>query len=324
VADRPRLLLTGAAGFLGSHVLQHVLKETDWDVIATDRDDSHKRMRQVMDRGPHERVTAVPHDLTAPGVTPFPDADYVIAMASGVDVSRSLNEPQSFISDNVRIGLSTLDYCRAACPKAVILVSTAEVYGPATASGYGHREWAPILPPSPYAASKAAQEAVAVAYWRSYGVPVVIVNTMNLFGERQDPVKFLPTLVRKVIRGEEVTIYPGSRMWLHAEDLASALLYLLRNHVPARFSAADKPDRFNVAGTSLTVDGFAAQVACVLGKPLRSRDADPVSARPGYEARYALDTGKLAACGWQPRQTLNDSITRTVGWLQDHPEWLEP
>lgn len=321
MADEHKLLLTGAGGFLGSHVLEYVLRETDWNVIATDRDDRYGRVQQVTG-GPHDRVTAVPHDLTVPGVTPFPDADYVIAMASGVDVSRSLLEPQDFINDNVRIALSTLDYCRAACPKAVILVSTAEVYGPSAASGYGHREWAPALPPSPYAASKAAQEAIAIAYWRSYGVPVVIVNTMNLFGERQDPAKFLPTLVRKVSRGEGVTIYPGSRMWLHAEDLASALLYLLQNYVPAHATTSGEPDRFNVAGTPLSVDSFAAQVAQVVGRPLRSRHADPASARPGYDARYALDTGKITACGWQPRQTLNDGITRTVSWLLEHSEWL--
>lgn len=323
MADRTRLLLTGAAGFLGSHVLEHVLRETDWDVTAVDRNDGHGRIRQVTDGEPHDRVTVIQHDLAK--LLPAPGdslADYVIAMASGVDVAASLEEPEAFIRNNVNVMLSTLGYCYRACPKAVILVSTAEVYGPSIASGYGHREWSPALPPSPYAASKAAQEAMAIAYWRSYGVPVVIVNTMNLFGERQDPAKFLPTLVRQVSRGEEVTIYPGSRMWLHAEDLASALLYLLQDHVPAKPLAADKPDRFNVAGTPLSVDSFAAQVAQVVGRPLRSRHADPASARPGYDARYALDTGKITACGWQPRQTLNDGITRTVSWLLKHPEWF--
>jgi dTDP-glucose 4,6-dehydratase len=325
VADRTRLLLTGAAGFLGSHVLEHVLVNTDWDVTAVDLEDKRGRTGQVLAGHPRERdrVTTVVHDLNTPPPAPADAlADYVIAMASDVDVARSLAEPESFIRNNVNVVLSTLGYCYRAAPRVVILVSTAEVYGPAIESGFGHREWAPVIPPSPYAASKAAQEAVATAYWRSYGVPVVIVNTMNLFGERQDPAKFLPTLVRKITRGEEVAVYPGRRNWLHAEDLASALLHLLSGPGPALFPLADRPDRYNVAGFTLSTENFARVTAELLGRELKYHLVEgPV--RPGYDARYALDPGKLAGAGWQPCIAVGEGISRTVSWLLAHPEWLE-
>lgn len=325
MADRTRLLLTGADGFLGSHVLEHVLASTDWDVTALDRTPDDLRVPEVLHGRPdwYERVTSLTRDLADREVlSDVDDADYVIAMASGVDVSRSLLEPQDFIRNNVQVALTTMDYCRSVKPKAVILVSTAEVYGPLGKRGFAYQEWAPVNPQSPYAASKAAQEAIAIAYWRSYGVPVLIVNTMNLFGERQDPAKFLPTVVRKVSRGEEVTVHPGSRCWLHAQDLADSLLFLLRGPVPVPYAAGVlRLERYNVAGSPLTVENFARQVAHVVGKPLYLRNADTATARPGYDAHYALDTDKLTAAGWQPGQTLGDGITRTVQWLLTHPEW---
>ena len=324
MADRTRLLLTGAAGFLGAHVLEHVLAHTDWNVTAADRQFSRERVQQVLAGKPawSTRVTGVLCDLAAGVPAEAGSADYVIAMASGADVADSLARPRDFIRNNVNVALSTFDYCRSVKPEAVLLVSTGEVYGPVREGCFAHQEWAPVLPPSPYAASKAAQEAIAISYWRSYDVPVTIVNTMNLFGERQDPTKFLPALVRKVTRGEEVTVYPGSRMWLHAEDLADALLFLLQ---PAALQVhpADRPRRYNVAGSPLSVEGFARQAAHVAGKPLRFRNADPAETRPGYDAHYALDTRKLGALGWQPRQSLEDGITRTVNWHLTHPEWLE-
>ena len=322
MADRTRLLLTGAAGFLGSHMLEYLLVNTDWDVIATDRGDRSRRMAQVLSAWPQERVTVIQHDLAGRADPPFPAADYVIAMASGVDVAASLAEPESFVRNNVNIALSTFGYCRKVKPTAVILVSTGEVYGPVKEGRFPHQEWAPVLPPSPYAASKAGQEAIATAYWQAYGVPVTIVNTMNLFGERQDPAKFLPTLVRKITAGEEVTVYPGSRCWLHAEDLADALLFLLR---AAAFQVlplpADRPRRYNVVGSPLSTELFAVQVASALGKPLHySLAQGPV--RPGHEPHYALNGTKMAALGWQPPQTLNDAVARTASWTLEHREWL--
>jgi dTDP-glucose 4,6-dehydratase len=206
-----RLLLSGAGGFAGHHFLEHVLANTDWDVIATDsfrHRGTTDRIVQVTGGVPRnsggyhrpwrERVTVLTHDLTAPfseqamaRIGGAEGLDYLIGMASQSHVDRSITDPVEFCENNFAVALNTLELARQLRPKAVVMISTDEVYGPCP-PGYGHREWAPILPSNPYAASKAAQEAVSISYWRTYGVPVVITNTMNLVGERQHPEKFVP------------------------------------------------------------------------------------------------------------------------------------
>lgn len=334
-----RLLLTGAAGFVGAHALEHFLVNTDWEIVATDSF-RHKgktdRIADVLSHGPgkwRKRVTVVTHDLAAPisyqMSAKFGDVDYVIAMASGSSVDRSLTHPADFVRNNVDVALSTLEYCRAVQPRAVILISTDEVYGPTTGDDPGHPEWAPVIPSNPYSASKAAQEAIAVSYWRSYGLPLTIVNCMNLIGERQDPEKFLPMLIRRVSRGEQVDIHGtetniGSRYYLHARNLADALLFLLRERTPVMFPAAPRPDRFNVVGPDRVSNlDLAWIVAGELHRPLHHRLVDFHSARPGHDPHYGLDGTKLAALGWKPPVPLADGIAHTVKWTLKHSEWME-
>jgi dTDP-glucose 4,6-dehydratase len=203
------------------------------------------------------------------------------------------------------------------------------VYGPVT-GGQVFPEWSPLIPSNPYSASKAAQEAIAIAYWRSYGVPVTIINCMNLIGQRQDGEKYLPTLIRLVSQGAEVSIHGsrdeiGTRFYLHARNLADALLFILLWAPPLPFPDADRPDRFNVVGPDRLSNLELAQlVAGHVGQPLKYRLVDFGSARPGHDAHYGLDGTKLARLGWKPPVPLEDSIRRIVAWTLNHAEWLEP
>lgn len=355
----PRLLLTGAGGFIGSHVLRHVLAETDWHVVATDsfrhKGKTDRIVQQVADLGPPgtglygiaDRFTVITHDLTAP-VSPqlarrIGDIDYVIAMASQSHVDRSIDDPRPFIENNLAVALTTLEYCRAARPSHVILISTDEVYGP-VAPGQAHREWAPILPSNPYAASKAAQEAVAASYWRTYGLPLTIVNCMNLVGEMQDREKYVPKVIAAVRDGATVPVHGrpgdiGTRHYLHARNLADALVHILR-HLPAvkfgepqRYSddfaahrgIALRPHRWNIAGPDrLSNLELATQIAAAVGKPLRHELVDFHTTRPGHDPHYGLDPSKLTAAGWKPPIGFIESLNRTVRWTLDHPEWLLP
>jgi dTDP-glucose 4,6-dehydratase len=242
-------------------------------------------------------------------------------------VDRSIDDPVHFIRNNVGVVLSTLELCRAVRPEHVILISTDEVYGPMTGD-VPHTEWSPILPSNPYAASKAAQEAIAISYWRTYGLPLTIVNCMNLIGERQDAEKFVPMLIKGITRGEEVTIHGrlgdiGSRYYLHARNLASALVHILTELPPAAFPAADRPDRFNVVGPDRVSNlELAEQIATIAGRSLWYRLVDFHSARPGHDPHYGLDNAKLTAAGWKPTVPFGESLTRTVQWSLLHPEWL--
>ena len=333
-----RLLLTGAGGFIGHHVLEHVLAGTGWDVTATDSF-RHKgktdRVAQVLAPHPEwrQRVTVVTHDLAAP-FTPaaaagMGEVDYLIAMASESHVDRSIADPVTFIRNNTDVILNTLELARVLQPRHVIVISTDEVYGPVEAGSPGHPEWAPVIPSNPYSASKAAQEAIAIAYWRTYSLPVTIVNCMNLFGERQDPEKFLPKTLRAVLAGETAIIHGrpgdiGTRHYLHARNLADALLHIFRLLPPRQFPAADRPDRFNIASPDPVSNlALAQQVAGIAGMELRYELTDFHSARPGHDPHYGLDPSKLAAAGWKPPVDFAESLERTVAWTLRHPEWLE-
>lgn len=356
----PTTLLTGAAGFAGHHCLEHLLAATDWDIVATDSF-RHKgksdRIAEVIEHNPgwRARLRMVTHDLTAPftpqTVRRIGPVDYVIAMAAQSHVDRSIEDPVPFVANNVQVALSTLEYCREARPKAVIVVSTDEVYGPEPVTADGlpapHREWSPILPSNPYSASKACQEAIAISYWRTYGVPVVIVNCMNLIGERQDPEKYLPMLIARIRDGLPVPVHGvpghiGSRHYLHARNLADGIVFILRELRPAVFPAhipamerngqvqglppwpeAERPDRYNIAGPDRVGNLELAQaVAGIIGRKLDYKLVDFHSARPGHDPHYGLDPAKLTRLGWVPPVPFGQSLQRTVNWSLAHDAWL--
>lgn len=327
-----RVMLTGAAGFVGSHVLSHILENTDWKVVCPVTFRHHGNPKRITDdkhyQKNRDRVEVVTCDLTG-DIPDYGEFDYIINIASESHVDRSIEAPVPFVENNVKLALKVLEYAREHEPKVFIQFSTDEVYGPAP-KGYAHKEWDPIVPSNPYSASKAAQEAIAISYWRTYGVPVVIINAMNFIGERQDPEKFVPMVMKKIMAGDTVSIHGstgdiGSRFYLHARNVADAILYILSNRTPgpALFPEAEVPDRYNVVGErELDNLEMAQTVADLMGRKLAFELVDFHQSRPGHDRRYALDGDKLASYGWQQPVPLIESLDRTVKWTQKHPEWL--
>jgi dTDP-glucose 4,6-dehydratase len=334
------LLLTGIGGSIGCHTLAHVMHNTDWNIVGIDSF-RHKgltdRVEQMLCAHPEwrSRVRILVHDLTAP-ISPIlahkiGPIDYLINMASLSDVQAAIDDPGPFIANNVMLAVNVLDYARNFCLnlKAFIQISTDEVYGPCGETTTGHAEWSPILPSNPYAASKAAQEAIAISYWRSYGIPLIITNTMNNFGEMQQPQKFPAMVQRKVIAGQKVTIHGnrqtiGSRYYLHSRNHADALLFILRNTNPYRHRDGyiDKPDRYNIVGDRRVNNLELAQtIAGLLGKPLDYELVDFHSARPGHDRHYGLDGAKLAALGWRSPLSFERSLQNTLVWTSKNPEF---
>lgn len=279
------------------------------------------------------RVTVLKADLSCPiGDTTrerFGPIDYVINYASDSHVDRSIVEPAPFIRNNIDIVLNLLEYVRVVRPEIFLQISTDEVYGPAP-QGYAHREWDASLPSNPYAASKAAQEAVAVSYWRTYGVPVIVTNCMNLIGETQDPEKFVPMIISRVLAGETVPVHAsaggviGSRFYLHARNMADAVLFLLnRGQVSMYADGADRPDKWHIVGER-EVDNLemAELVAKSLGRELSFKLVDFHSSRPGHDLRYALDGTKIAEAGWKMTVPFEESLRTLIDWTLAHPLWL--
>jgi len=361
-----RLLLTGIGGFIGSHTITHLLVNTDWEIIGLDSF-RHKGLTDRITDDHHfqenrSRVKIFTHDLIAPLspllIDQIGQVDYIVNMASESHVDRSIDFPAPFIQNNVNVVTNMLEYARIVKPEVFIQISTDEVYGPMLNS-YPHPEWDTILPSNPYSASKAAQEAIAIAYWRTYGVPVIITNTMNNFGERQDPEKYVPKVIRAVLKGDTVTVHGkpgdiGSRFWLHARNHSDAILFILQNanlsvkpgwktvynsppfekqtasiETPGRekllqkFPAFDRPQRFNVVG-DIEVDNLqiAQTVAQILKKPLHYVLEDFHSTRPGHDPHYGLTGHKMFEAGWVAPISFVESFVRTVKWYEANPLWL--
>lgn len=333
------VLLTGIGGSIGCHVMAHIFEYTDWNVTGIDSF-RHKgltdRINEFLTIKPEwsSRLRIFTHDLTAPISDVLANRigriSYILNLAALSDVEDSIHNPEPFIIGNVQIATTMLEYARKVRIKAFVQMSTDEVYGP-SGEDQQHVEWSPILPSNPYAASKAAQEAIAIAYWRSYGVPLVIINTMNNFGEMQQPKKFPAMVQRKVTNGESVTIHGnensiGSRYYIHSQVFASALVYILKNKLPYlhQDGEIDRPDRYNIVGSRRINNlELAMLIADLLEKELKYEMVDFHAARPGHDRHYGLDGTKLEQLGWRPKVTFENTLRDVLVWSQEHSEWLK-
>lgn len=337
-----RVLITGVGGFVGSHTVEHFLKNTDWEIVGTDswkhRGDS-LRLRHLLAEKPwRDRLTVLTHDLRAPLsarlVEQIGPVDFVLNIASDSHVDRSITDPVPFVMNNVESVLNVAEYVRLVKPSFFIQCSTDEVFGPAFL-GHDHKEDELHAPSNPYAASKAAQEDILFSYWRCYGIPYARTNTMNMIGSYQDKEKFVPLCISKIVNGQNIDIHGsetggiGSRMYLHARNLADAWLFLLKEIRPKLYqensSELQKPDAFNIVGErELNNLELAQMIAKFANRSLYYRLVDFHAARPGHDRRYALDGSKIAALGWKPPVALEESLRKTVEWylMPENKVWL--
>ena len=324
-----RVLLTGGAGFIGHHIAEHLLRSTDWEIVFLDRLDCSGNLNRIVEIAEWDvhkrRCRFIFHDLRAPLNTQLMAQigriDYVLHLAAMTHVDRSILDPLAAVADNVMGTAHILEYARVANPERVLYFSTDEVFGPAPA-GVRYGEWARYRSTNPYSATKAGGEELALAYHNTYGVPVLITHTMNVFGERQHPEKFIPSTIAKVRDGDSVTVHadktckiPGSRFYIHARNVASAISYVLE--------WGQVGEKFNIVG-DLELDNLelATRIAKIQGKDLIYEMVDFHSSRPGHDLRYALDGSKLANMGWRAPVDFHKSLERTVGWTLAHDKWL--
>ena len=327
-----KVLVTGSAGFAGSHFVEHILKNTDWEVVGLD---SFKHKGDSLRVQHDKRYKMYTCDLATPIsyrlLKLIGRVDYIVNYASQSHVERSIESPVEFVQNNVNLALYALQMAQIVRPKKFIQISTDEVYGAAPQKTL-HGEWEHHLPSNPYAASKSAQEAIAISYWRTYGTPIIITNTMNLFGERQDPEKYIPMCISKIVKGEEITIHGtkefiGSRFYLHCRNQSDAILYLLREIQPIVYfddpHHVVKPSKFNVVGEiELNNLEVAQKISEIIGKPLKYKLVDFHQARPGHDRRYALDGSLLQKAGWKQPLNFQQSLEKMVKWTLEHPEWM--
>lgn len=328
-----RILITGGSGFIGHHLIDYVLQKADAEIVVLDRLDLSGSLERIASlpslENSRKRVHFVWHDLKSPLnehiARRIGDIDHIIHLAASSHVDRSIEDPLSFVMDNVVGTTNLLNFARTLPKlKTFLNFSTDEVYGPAPV-GYAHAEGEPHRPSNPYSASKSGQEAIGYAFFVTYGLPVITTHTMNNFGERQHPEKLVPKTIRSVIKGEKMPIFAelnekgklvavGSRFWLHAWNTADAVMFLLKKGVPG--------EEYNIIGfDELTNLDMAERVAKIVGKPLIPEFVDFHKTRPGHDRRYALDGTKLANLGWKPELTFDESLRKTVEFAVANPHW---
>lgn len=304
-----RVLITGASGFIGSNVVEYILMNTGWDIVCLC---SFRHRGNPLNLKPSKRVEVITCDIAAP-IPDIGDFDYILNLASESHVDRSITDPVPFVENNVSSTLQMLEYARKHKPEVFVQFSTDEVYG-----AMEHEEWDVLLPSNPYAASKAAQEMIAIAYWKTYKVPVVITNSNNIVGKNQDPEKFVPKIVELIKNRQTVTIHtsngkPGKRYWNPVDNVADALIFILGT-TPARYTntrskRVARPDKYNLSGgKELDNLQMAELVAEILGKKLYYTEVNAERSRPGYDEFYAHTAGKLDEMGWKPPYKLEEGL----------------
>ena len=335
------VLVTGGAGFIAHHVVDKILSETDWRIVTLDRLDysgNLNRLNEVVMSYPakeRKRVRVVHHDLKAALnpqiVSTIGKIDYIAHLAAGSHVDRSIQYPMEFVMDNVVGTVNLLDYARNLNSlEKFVYFSTDEVFGPAP-TGIKYKETDRYNSTNPYSASKAAAEELVVAYENTYKLPVVITHTMNVFGERQHPEKYIPMCIKRVRDNQRIMVHSnaektkaGSRHYIHAKDVADALMFLYNydtSTLPVDFGGA-KCQKFNIVGPKELDNLQVAQfIADVQGKPLNYEFQDFHSSRPGHDLRYALDGGKMEAMGWKPNP-IEDRLAQTIEWTLKNDRWL--
>jgi len=325
----PKILVTGASGFIGHHFCEHILKNTDWNIIGVDRlnyaSTGYDRLR---DTGSYtdERVRVFAHDFSQPieeGLAyEIGEPDFIVHMGAETHVDNSIKNAMPFVKSNVLGTVEMLNFARTLPNlKKFIYFSTDEVFGPAPI-GTSYKEWDRYNCTNPYAASKAAGEEFCLAYANTYGIPLLITHSMNVYGERQHKEKFIPIIINKVLNGETLEIHckdgvPARRSWIHARNSSDAVLYLLRHDLPLR-------DKYNITGEAEYCNRDLANfVAKIIGKPLKYKMVDFYANRPGHDPRYMLDGTKIHQAGWIMPIDFENSLTKTIKWSIENPRWLQ-
>ena len=316
-----KILITGGAGFIAHHVIDKILSTTDWHIVTLDRLDfsgNLNRLNEVVMSYPEserKRVRVIHHDLKAeinPEIAALIGSVELIShLAAGSHVDRSITYPLEFVMDNVVGTAHILDYARKLNNlERFAYFSTDEVFGPAP-KGINYKENDRYNSTNPYSATKAGAEELVVAFENTYGLPSLITHTMNVFGERQNPEKYIPMVIKKVRDNEKVTVHAnsektvaGSRHYIHAEDVADALMFLFNYNIESlkQDSTGAKCQKFNIVGKdeidNLQLAQFIAQTQ---NKELIYEMVDFHSQRPGHDLRYALDGKKMRNMGWVPK-----------------------
>ncbi len=312
-----RLLVTGGAGFIGANFVHRAVDRGDevtvYDALTYAGNPANLK---GLDGWPGYRFVHADVRDDAALAEAMAGHDAVVHFAAESHVDRSLTDSARFVATNCE-GTSTV--CQVALEAGisrVLHVSTDEVYGSIEEGSFGEGD--PLAPSSPYSASKAASDLIALSYHETFGLPVVVTRSSNNYGRFQFPEKVIPLFVVRLLRGERVPLYGDGdnvRDWCHVDDNCAALERVLAD--------GEVGTVYNVgAGNEITNLDLTHRLLALCGADESA--IEQVADRPGHDRRYSVDTGRIRSLGWAPTRDLDEGLGATVAWYRDHPDWWEP
>ena len=319
-----RVLVTGGCGFLGSHFVRAWMRGNPDDTLINidclTYAGSRDNLEEAATLTNYSHINADITDSNAMKNVWRERFDVVVHFAAETHVDRSLEDASRFVRTNVLGTQSILEHARRQGNVSVIIISSDEVYGP-TPKGAIFGIGEPLRPTSPYAASKAAADWMALAYRASFELDATIIRSVNVYGPRQYPEKFIPLFVTNALSGESLPLYGHGRQrrnWLHVDDFISGVTAIVSD--PVRRS--EKPIWHLGSNWEMDNRDIATRV-CELC------NAQPtlikyVEDRPGHDQRYAIDYSQTQRIfGWSPRTSFDEGLASTVDWIRDNLEWCK-
>jgi dTDP-glucose 4,6-dehydratase len=316
-----RILVTGGAGFIGSNLVRHLLREEpSAELTNLDKLTYAGNLENLAEIADAPRYRFVQGDIADPDAVEriFAEGfDAVLHLAAESHVDRSLEDAAPFLRTNVVGTHVLLEAARRSGVRRFVQISTDEVYGSAP-EGTSFDELAPLHPSSPYAASKAAADLLVLSYVRTYGFPALVLRSTNNYGPYQFPEKLIPLMIANALEDRPLPVYGDglhARDWLHVEDHCSAIRLALERGRPGEiYNVASGSPRPNLEVIRTLLD--------LLGKPASLIRF--VEDRPGHDRCYALSNAKICReLGWAPRSPLDEGLAATVAWNRANAAWLD-
>jgi len=313
-----RLLVTGGAGFIGSGYVRHVLRETDHEVVVYDALTYAGNLSTLRDVDDDPRYSFVRGDICDPRALEdaMTGCRAVVHFAAESHVDRSIAGSDDFVTTNCFGTNVVVDTARRVGVERVVHISTDEVYGSVETGSSNEEDL--LRPRSPYSASKAGSDLIALSHHHTYGMPVVVTRCSNNFGPFQYPEKAIPLFVTNLIDGLAVPLYGDGmnvRDWLHVADHVAAVQLVLERGVPGEI--------YNIgAGIGIPNRALVDALLELLGRDESA--VEYVEDRLGHDRRYSVDTTKVAELGWSPARTFDEALEETVRWYRDNEWWWRP